>query len=269
MKQKIKGLFFDAGGVLLTMDFNVLSEHLHHFAGETSHYKKYQHFFPESSDFEIAEQISRPLLDDFLQDESSEKASTRLQFMIYIWEEAWKSKRSKIAKGTKLVAENKVNAFETPLPTSELFKQWAKANEKYHNNNNLWQRIIPGTKKALAAIQSLGITMAVVSNADGRVADILDKAGLAKYFALIIDSHIVGVEKPDPEIFNIALKKLELKSEETLYLGDFYSIDVVGSRKAGLTPVLMDPLKIWKKSDVLRIQSLSEYPELIAKLIRE
>ena len=126
--------------------------------------------------------------------------------------------------------------------------------------------MIPGTPQALEKIKARGLTMGVVSNADGRVEEILKKVGIAHYFSIIIDSHIEKVEKPDPEIFRRALNRLNLKAEETLYLGDFYSIDVIGARKAGLGAVLIDPANVWNSNDVPKISSLGDYAEFLSNL---
>jgi putative hydrolase of the HAD superfamily len=55
-----------------------------------------------------------------------------------------------------------------------------------------------------------------------------------------VDSHEVGIEKPDPRIFDFALTKAQARPEQTLYVGDIYSIDVVGAERAGIHPVLIE-----------------------------
>ncbi len=64
--------------------------------------------------------------------------------------------------------------------------------------------------------------------------------GLARYFDVIIDSHIVGVAKPDPRIFQIALERLGVGPDEVKFTGDIYSIDVEGARAAGIEARLID-----------------------------
>ena len=77
----------------------------------------------------------------------------------------------------------------------------------------------------------------MVSNSDGRVEQALAAAGLRHYFDVVIDSALVGVEKPDPRIFHAALEALGVAPEEALYVGDLYDIDVLGARAAGLDAV--------------------------------
>jgi HAD superfamily hydrolase (TIGR01662 family) len=250
-KRQIKGLLFDAGGILITIDFDVLEKTLKELLFKGSGTWNVYETIPNNLHFEIAEQLARPLLDALLQRASSEVSSTRLQFLTYIWNIAWKR-----ATGTK----------ESPSTDSELFKEWAHIIEIRHQSENLWQRMIPGTREALEKIQKKGLVMGVVSNADGRVEEILERLGIAKFFSIIIDSHIEKVEKPNPEIFIRALKRLNLKAEETIYIGDFYSIDVVGARKGGLGAVLMDPANAWNCNDVPRISSLDQLADFIDSL---
>ena len=57
---------------------------------------------------------------------------------------------------------------------------------------------------------------------------------------MIIDSHIVGVAKPDPRIFQIALERIGVGPDEARFAGDIYSIDVEGARAAGIEARLID-----------------------------
>lgn len=249
-KHQIKGLLFDAGGILISIDFDILAKILLELVSKYDTDAK-PLTIPCSTHFEKAEQLARPLLDALLQKASSEVSSTRLQFLTYIWNIAWEM----ASPGT-----------QSPSADSILFKEWAATIEAKHQSENLWQRMIPGTREALEKIQARGLVMGVVSNADGRVEEILKKVGVAQFFSIIVDSHIEKVEKPNPEIFIRALKRLNLKAEETIYIGDFYSIDVIGARKAGLGAVLMDPADAWQKDDVPKISSLDKFAELIDRL---
>jgi len=58
---------------------------------------------------------------------------------------------------------------------------------------------------------------------------------------VVVDSHRVGVEKPDPAIFGFALRAMDLDPARCVYVGDSVRIDVAGARAAGLTPILLDP----------------------------
>jgi putative hydrolase of the HAD superfamily len=56
-----------------------------------------------------------------------------------------------------------------------------------------------------------------------------------------VDSHLVGVEKPDPRIFQHALDKLGIPAEGTPFVGDRYDVDVMGAQAVGMLGVLYDP----------------------------
>jgi len=106
--------------------------------------------------------------------------------------------------------------------------------------SGLWHRTVPGAHDALVRLKAAGLRLAVISNAEGRVAEDLAIAGLAEHFETIVDSHRVGVSKPDPRIFAIALERLGARADESVYVGDLYAIDVLGARAAGLRAILLD-----------------------------
>lgn len=129
-----------------------------------------------------------------------------------------------------------------------------------HAERNLWGNVRERTAEALEELRRRGYRMGVISNADGRVDALLESVGLRPYFDFVIDSAVVGVEKPDPRIFRMALERMGVEPEEALYVGDIYEIDVVGARGAGMPAVLIDPLGRWTDLDCDRIAAVSELP---------
>jgi putative hydrolase of the HAD superfamily len=111
-----------------------------------------------------------------------------------------------------------------------------------HGKRHLWTYMEPETPAALDRLLEVGYRLAVISNADGRVESLLEGAGIRDRFEFVMDSELEGVEKPDPEIFLRACKKMALDPPEVLYVGDLYPVDVLGSRRAGLKALLLDPL---------------------------
>ena len=112
-----------------------------------------------------------------------------------------------------------------------------------HRERHLWCSVRERTHEALARLRAAGLRLGVVSNSDGRVEQALDAAGLRDYFDVVVDSALVGVEKPDPAIFRAALDALGVAPEEALYVGDLYEVDVVGARAAGIEAVLLTPVE--------------------------
>jgi HAD superfamily hydrolase (TIGR01509 family) len=127
-----------------------------------------------------------------------------------------------------------------------------------------WCDIRPGTREALLALGSK-YRMGVISNADGRIADVLAKCGIADCFESITDSGIVGKEKPHPKIFEAALKSLDVEASESLYVGDIFSVDYAGATAVGMQAVLFDVCGAYKNDGLPRIESLEELAVMLGK----
>ena len=89
--------------------------------------------------------------------------------------------------------------------------------------------------------------------------------GVGVNIECVVDSGNVGVMKPDPRIFHAAVDLLGVDPEQVWYVGDMPAIDVVGARRAGIRPYLMDPLGLHLDAGYDRISSLSALAELIAR----
>ena len=120
-----------------------------------------------------------------------------------------------------------------------------------------WCDIRPGTRETLLWF-GRKFRMGVISNADGKIADVLAHCGIADCFETITDSGIVGKEKPHPKIFEAALKSLGAKAGESLYIGDVYSVDYVGATNVGMRAVLFDVCGAYKNEVAPRVESLDE-----------
>lgn len=118
--------------------------------------------------------------------------------------------------------------------------------------HHLWRRPLAGAAEALTALVERGVPIGVVSNAGGQVEGDLAALGIcgldtpgAARVVCVVDSHLVGVRKPDPAIFSTALKALGLPASPRIgYVGDTVFYDVRASAAAGLTPLLHDPYGI-------------------------
>ena len=120
----------------------------------------------------------------------------------------------------------------------------------------LWRSVMPRVPEALARLQQRGLSLVVVSNSDGTVERSLEAAGLRPYFSAVIDSALVGFEKPDPRIFTCALERCGAAPDRTLHIGDLYHADVGGARGAGIHAVLLDPFDDWTVNDCDRVPDL-------------
>ena len=120
-----------------------------------------------------------------------------------------------------------------------------------------WCEIRAGTREAL---QRLGKhhRLAVISNADGKIAEVLARCGIADCFETITDSGIVGREKPHPAIFAAAIRSLGVSPAESIYIGDVYSVDYLGATRFGMQSVLFDVAGAYRDRDLPRVESLED-----------
>jgi len=120
-----------------------------------------------------------------------------------------------------------------------------------------WCDILPGTREVLRRL-GRRYRLGVISNADGKIADVLKICGIADCFITITDSGLVGYEKPNPAIFHAALKGLGANAAESLYVGDVYSVDYFGATRAGMEAILFDVCGAYRDSAWPRVESMQE-----------
>jgi len=126
-----------------------------------------------------------------------------------------------------------------------------------HRERHLWSSVGPRSAESLARLRAAKLKLGIVSNSDGRVEEALEAAGLRQYFDAVIDSALIGVEKPDPRIFQAALAALDVEPDEALYVGDLYQVDVVGARAAGIEAILLGD-GVAPEADCRRAHSLED-----------
>ncbi|MFZ0284210.1 MAG: HAD family hydrolase [Terriglobales bacterium] len=120
-----------------------------------------------------------------------------------------------------------------------------------------WRVIRPGTRELLLEL-SKRYSLAVISNADGKIEDVLKRCGIADCFASITDSGLVGYEKPHPAIFEAALQAMKAKPSESLYVGDVYAVDYLGATRVGMQAMLIDVSGAYRDAGLPRIEALEE-----------
>lgn len=123
-----------------------------------------------------------------------------------------------------------------------------------------WGDMRAGTREFLERLGKR-YALAVISNADGKLAAVLERCGIADCFASIIDSGVVGCEKPDRAIFQAALQSMKAEPEQSLYVGDVYSVDYLGATRAGMQATLFDVSGAYRGNGVPRVESLEELEE--------
>jgi putative hydrolase of the HAD superfamily len=118
----------------------------------------------------------------------------------------------------------------------------------------------PSGCKTLAELRTRGYQLGLITNRNNveRFYELLDQLEMRPYFDLTLASGEVGIRKPEPGVFHAALERLQAKARESIYVGDNYWADVVGARRAGLTPVLFDPYRLFPEAGCLVLDSIDE-----------
>ncbi len=227
-------IFFDAGNTFLSMDFDRVAAVAVDLGLVCS-----------GSQLERAEAAARPALSAALAEGRSTEGSSAFGFYL-----------EAILAGLPADCSDGVELEEMASALAErLFVPG--------RNDLLWNRRLPGRREALERIRSLGYRMVVVSNSDGSMGRNVESIGFARLFDALIDSSVVGFEKPDPRIFHVALQTVDADAERTVHVGDLYAADVVGARAAGVHAVLLDPWNDWPEVDCPKVADLAELASLL------
>jgi len=137
-----------------------------------------------------------------------------------------------------------------------------------HRAFNLWSRVPAGLVDSLVSLRAAGVKVAVVSNSEGKLREFFEKLDLMRGVDFVVDSGVVGVEKPDPRIFRVALDRFGVPASQALHLGDNFVTDVGGARAAGLRVALIDPFDhlAGRHADVARVSGVAEVAEAIGRM---
>jgi len=216
--REIDTLFLDAGGTLISMDFVRIAREL----GSLGHPCE-----PET--LARAEAAARPVVSRAIAAGGSTEG--RDTFSVYV---------DIVLRRALTLADEARSALVSQLVPRVRFPG---------RSLELWSAVLPGVPDALARLRAAGFRLVVVSNADGTVEEGLTRAGLRPHLHAVVDSAVVGFEKPDPRIFHHALALHGTDPARTLHVGDMYAADIVGARSAGLHALLLDPHGDWGPMD--------------------
>lgn len=203
----MKAVFFDAGGTLVHIDHVRVAAAVRRATGRRL----------DVAEFAAAEYAARERVEQAIGDGTA--PTDRSRWGLYF---------------QAMLGALGLSAEEFAAATPEIIAE--------HRREHLWNRVLPGTGEALAALADAGFVVGCVSNSDGGIEELLESCGLRRHLGVVVDSGREGVEKPDPRIFEIALERAGVAARDSIYVGDIHQIDVVGARAAGLEPILLDPL---------------------------
>ncbi len=116
---------------------------------------------------------------------------------------------------------------------------------------------------ALDELEAAGLVLAIVSNFEAWLEDLLGRLGVRDRFGVRVISGREGVEKPDLRIFELALERLSIEATDAMYVGDNPEFDVVPAATLGMTPVLIDRRGRYPDAEGTRIADLRELPSLV------
>ncbi len=233
MPSKIKAVFFDSGNTLIYPRLEELAQELTRTG------------YPATvEDFHAAERAGKAKLDEWLWPQITRGEVPR-QIDHYYWTEYLRALVVRVG-----------------VPTAEQLRVAHDVAEGFRDIT-LWSRVLPETPPFLESLRERGYYLGVISNSIGTMQQQLERVGLARYFKIIIDSALVGVEKPHPEIFSIALSRAGVEPSESVFVGDTHATDIGGARLAGLTGVLIDRVGAYSQVECPRILSLPELTKVL------
>lgn len=133
----------------------------------------------------------------------------------------------------KLVEKCYFTNTERPLHTV-----WTSFNSG--QNNPTWshenEKIYDSTYKVLKQL-STEYNLGVIANQSFGLSERLKDYDIEKFFKVIISSGEVGVKKPHPQIFELAMKEAKTRPENTMYVGDRIDNDIIPAKKLNMQTV--------------------------------
>ena len=234
----LETIFLDAGNTIASMDFSFVREELRRF-----------NILCDVRDLYRAEAAARPAVSAELEVLKSTEGHSAFDFYM-------RSILRRLAATSSLGDDEHDEIIRALIPVFRAPGQ----------NLRLWSHLLPGVDEALDILQKKNLQLVVVSNSEGIVEEVLVRLGLRHYFDNVVDSHIVGFEKPDPRLFFHALEISGAIPEKTLHIGDLYHVDVLGAWSAGLHAILIDPFDDWEDVDCMRIPNLLSFAKKIEDL---
>lgn len=224
----IRGVYFDAGNTLIFPDYSIYRDVVAELGGAAT------------MDAVIgAEAAARSAFDDAV-------ASSEGRDVMSFWEIYYTPFYERLGLDPERVA----SAIERTRVANDV-------------EPGIWRVPVEGYRETIDELRGRLDAIGIISNSDGRLERRLEDIGMLPDFDFVVDSAVVGVSKPDRGIFETALERGGLPADQTAYVGDYYAVDVVGARRAGMRPVLFDPVGAYGAVDCDIIRSFPEILDLL------
>jgi putative hydrolase of the HAD superfamily len=135
-----------------------------------------------------------------------------------------------------------------------------------NNYKNSWISY-PDVIPCLEQIDSYNL--GIITNGDyHHQVEKLERLGIRKFFSTIVTSSVVGIAKPNKEIFITACEKAGVTPSDCIYVGDDIEIDILGCKSAGMKGIWLNRVDSSPPiTNIITIRTLHEVPELIRKLV--
>lgn len=117
--------------------------------------------------------------------------------------------------------------------------------------------------ETLEYLKSHEFQLGIVTNREKSCQEQLDHLGLSPYFEIAVVAGEINIYKPDAGIFTYALERMKIAPDATIFVGDNYFTDIVGAQRAGLSPVLIDPERIFPEAECPVITKIGDLLALI------
>ena len=120
--------------------------------------------------------------------------------------------------------------------------------------------------QSLERLAGAGYRIGLISNFEGWLDEMLVELEVGDVFETKVISGLVGIEKPDPEIYRLALERAGVAARSAAHVGDSPGLDVAPASSVGIHPILIDRFDRYPSEEVTRIKSLQELPAVVAEL---
>ena len=154
-----------------------------------------------------------------------------------------------------------LDAIRVVLPTANVDTIYRTAQELAFGSPSHVFTVYDDVIPCFERLQSAGVRLGVISNWDFTLAPALEATGLMPYFDFTIASLVFGVEKPDPRIFEEAMRLSGLERDQVVHVGDDLDDDIAGAQRAGIRSIHLDR---WSPPDATRIRSLDDLEAALA-----
>ena len=209
---KLKAVFFDAGETLL--------------APHPSFHELFSVVVSELGHDRSPEQVGKVF---------EEMAPTFAEVIDKLAEPAWSTSKEASLKFWGSLYGTALSELGIPDPDCRIADALYSRFTRYES-----YRLFPDAVPTLVALRDSGLTVGLISNFEEWLEGMLIEMEVAPLFDLMVISGKEGIEKPDPEIFRLALDRSGIDAADALYVGDHPRIDVEGARAVGMEAVLID-----------------------------